>query len=119
MGFGIDFPYRDKRNYVFTRNPELSEDENVKYISHDTVSFVNDIKSDKGGDIWLIGGGEVNSMLLNEKLIDELIVFIIPVVLGDGIPLFCFIPIIAKLELIRSNTYSNGVVEMNYKINNA
>src|SRR5664279_1394932 len=64
LGFGIDFPYGGKANYVFTRNTELKEDENVKYISTDPVSFVKDLKSSTGGDIWLIGGGEVNSLFL-------------------------------------------------------
>ena len=119
LGFGIDFPYRGKENYVFTRNEDLKEDQNVKFISQDPVSFVREIKSGEGGDIWLIGGGELNTQLLNGKLIDKLIIFVIPVVLGEGIPLFGSTSIETKLEMIKSNTYSNGVVEINYKINNA
>ena len=119
LGFGIDFPYYGKENYVFTRNTELTEDENVKFISQDPVSFVSDIKSSQGGDIWLIGGEEVNTLLLNGKLIDELIIFVIPVVLGNGILLFGSTPFETKLEMIKSNAYSNGVIEINYKINNA
>jgi dihydrofolate reductase len=118
LGFGIDFPYRGKTNFVFTRNKELREDENVKYISIDPVSFVRDIKSASGGDIWLIGGGEINSLMLDAGLIDELIIFIIPVILGSGIPLFKGRPDERKLEMVKSRAYSNGVVELNYRINN-
>jgi len=56
---------------------------------------------------------------LNEKLVDELIIFIIPVVLGEGIALFRNIPEKTVLEMVNSNTYSNGVTEINYRINNA
>jgi dihydrofolate reductase len=118
LGFGIDFPYRGKENYVFTRNSELIEDENVTFISHDPATFVNDLKSGEGGDIWLIGGGEVNTLLLNEKLIDEFIIFIIPIVLGEGIPLFGLTPVEGKLSMIMSKTYGNGVVEIKYNVNN-
>jgi dihydrofolate reductase len=119
LGFGIDFPYRGKTNYVFTRNAGLSEDKNVKYISGDPVSFVRDIKSSAGGDIWLIGGAEINTVLLNAGLIDEVIIFIIPLVLGEGIPLFRDVPGETNLEMIKTKTYSNGVVELNYRIYNA
>lgn len=116
LGFGIDFPYSGKANYVLTRNTKLTEDEHVKYISKNMVSYVNDLKSHIGGNIWLIDGGEVNTMFLKEKLIDELIIFIIPIVLGEGIPLFESTSIETKLEMIKSHTYSNGVIGINYKI---
>jgi dihydrofolate reductase len=119
LGFGIDFPYRGKKNFVFTRNTELREDENVKYISIAPVSFVKDLKSSAGDDIWLIGGGQINTLLLNAHLIDELIIFIIPVVLGEGVPLFGNIPDETNPEMIKTKTYSNGVVEINYRIKNA
>jgi len=118
LSFGTEFPYRGKANYVFTRNTDLKEDENVKFVSDAPVSFVKIIKSAEGGDIWLIGGGEVNTLLLNERLIDEMIIFVIPVVLGDGIPLFGNTPELTKLQMIKSNTYGNGVVEINYKVSN-
>ncbi len=117
LSWGIEFPYSGKNNYVFTRNPELREDENVKYVSGNVVSFVKDIKSKTGGDIWLIGGGEINTILLNAGLIDEMIIFVIPVVLGEGIPLFRDSPHEAKAELIKTRSHGNRVVEINYRIN--
>lgn len=59
LGFGIDFPYRGKTNYVFTRNTALKEDENVKFISHEPISIVKEIKSGKGRDI------EINYKVIN------------------------------------------------------
>ena len=77
QGWGLDFPYRDKANFIFTRNRKLNEDGYVKYISQKHIQFVKRLKADTGKDIWLIGGGEINTILLNERLIDELIIFII------------------------------------------
>lgn len=73
----------------------------------------------KGGDIWLIGVGKINTLLLNAGLIDELILFIIPVLFGEAIPLFREIHSMAKLNVSKTKTYSNGVVEINYTFNHA
>ncbi len=119
LGFGTDFPYRSKVNYVFTRNTKLTEDGNVKYVTGDPGSFVKEIKSVKGRDIWLIGGSEINTLLLNAGLIDQLILFIIPVVLGEGIPLFKEFSETRRLKMKETRTYSNGVVEINYIFDHA
>ena len=55
-------------------------------------------------------------MLWNAGLIDELIVFVMPIVLTEGIELFEGLPKESQLKLIDSKTYSNGVVEMRYKV---
>jgi len=70
----------------------------------------------KGKDIWLIGGGQINTMLWNEKLIDEMFVFIMPIILADGIELFENSPMEKHLELFKSKTHSNGVIELRYTL---
>lgn len=117
--FESGFPYKSKRNYVFTRNTELKADENVTYISRDHLSFIQTLKKDNGKDIWLIGGGKINSFFLTNKLLDELILFIIPVLLGDGIPLFEKTDFFSKVQLTGTKTYNNGVIELKYNFNNA
>ena len=57
-------------------------------------------------------------MLLNENLIDELIVHIMPIILPDGIELFELIPKETFLKLINSKSYPTGVVELVYQIEN-
>jgi dihydrofolate reductase len=51
---------------------------------------------------------------LNENLIDEIIIFIMPIVLAEGIMLFVILLKDIKLDLITSKTYESGVVELNY-----
>jgi dihydrofolate reductase len=46
------------------------------------------LKQNEGKDIWLVGGGQINQLFLNANLIDEMIISIQPVVLGEGLPLF-------------------------------
>ena len=119
LSFESEFPYKGKRNYVFTRNSELKADEHVSYLSQDHLQFVRTLKKESGNDIWLIGGGKVNTFFLTNQLIDELILFIIPVLLGNGIPLFENTNFLTTLQLVNTKTYNNGVIELKYNFNNA
>ncbi len=100
MSWGIDFPYADKKNYVFTTKQGLKNTDNTSFISENHVDFVYNLKDETGLDIWLLGGGQPNTMFLNEKLIDEIYVYIMPIVFSGGINLFEAIPIETKLKLI-------------------
>jgi dihydrofolate reductase len=113
LTFG-DYPYKDKKSYVFTRNNEYSKDENTEFV-HDVDKLVKGILSDSGTNIWLIGGTEIISAFVNLDFVDEMIISIIPVVLGKGIPLFQNIGKEVKLELIKTTDY-DALVELHYKI---
>lgn len=114
LGFDMPFPYSDKTNFVFTRNQSLTEDENVTFVNDNIIDFVKKLKSKKGKSIWLIGGGQVNSILLNANLIDEMIVSYMPIVLGDGIPLFSSNTQLKPFRLLKSETFSTGVISLTY-----
>ncbi len=72
------------------------------------------MKNQEGKDIWLIGGGQINTILLNERLLDEIQVFIMPIIISNGIELFENSPIETALKLIETKSYSSGVVELKY-----
>lgn len=116
MSWGISFPYADKKNYVFTKKSLVRNTQYVEFINNNHADFVRKLKQQKGGDIWLIGGGKLNTLFLNEKLVDEIRVFVMPVVLPDGIELFELIPKETKLKLIDSITYATGAVELKYEL---
>lgn len=116
IGWGIDFPYAGKKNYVLTRKKGLQATEFVDFISEDHIDFVTGIKKQEGKDIWLIGGGQVNTMMLNAGLIDEIQLFVMPIIISDGIELFATSPKETQLELIESKSYPTGAIEMRYKV---
>jgi len=109
------FPYPDKTNYVFTRDSTQTDTAFVKFISGDITRFVEGLKKQDGTDIWLVGGGQLNGALLQADLIDEMIIHVIPVVLGDGLPLFGGIPMEKVFRLTGSKTYSSSVLELHYE----
>lgn len=87
LGFG-DWPYATKQSFVFTHDLEAKSQEDITFIHHDITGCVRRLKEGSGKDIWLVGGAEINTILLEAGLIDELWIFQMPVLLGAGIPLF-------------------------------
>jgi len=110
-----DFPYKGLKNYVFTRNPDRPAAQYVEFVPEAPASFVASLKQQKGNDIFLVGGGQMNALLLEAGLIDEMQLFIHPIVLGNGIPLFQPIPKAVSWAFVHSKSYDNGLVELLYR----
>ncbi len=109
-----DFPYKGKKCYVFSRTKK-DDDEHVKFICEDIVQFSKDLKNKNGKSIWLVGGGNLLNTFIKEKLIDELIVTITPVLLGKGIPLFRNNSFQTPLSLKGIKRF-NQFVELHYEV---
>lgn len=115
LGFG-KWPYGDKKVYVFTRQKKpLKREENVEFISGNIEEFVRNLKKEAEQDLWLVGGSQLIKEFLKENLIQDFIIFIVPVVLGSGIPLFDHIG--KEIRLVAGNLekYENGLVKIEYK----
>lgn len=116
IDWGIDFPYKDKTNYVLTRNKYCKKADFVEFITENHIEFIRQLKLQAGKDIWLIGGGKVNSMLLDAGLIDEIHLFIMPVVLPGGIDLFESNHNLQLFKTIETKHYSSGVIKCLYSL---
>ena len=109
-----EFPYVNKDCYVFTRSV-VEDTENVKFVSGNLPALIDELKSQEGKNIWLVGGGELLQTFLEEKLVDELIVTVAPAVLGKGIPLFREGDYQLNLSLKSVRTF-NQFVELQYEV---
>ena len=116
-----EYPYKGKKVYVFTRRTEEKKNDNdthdVEFIDEDIPLFARHLiqqSSAKKKDIWLLGGGEIVSILLNAGLIDEIILSIHPIILGKGIPLFNNIKKQMKLQLQEFIPFESGLVQLCY-----
>lgn len=114
--FDIPFPYPDKINYVFSRSKH-PDTEHVRFVQQNVAAFTTQLKQQPGQQIWLIGGGQLNTLLLNAGLIDEIILTLLPTLLGGGIPLLAQGAQEQQLQLLGSKCYSNGFVQIRYSIN--
>jgi dihydrofolate reductase len=114
LTFG-DFPYLDKHNYVFTHRTENTDSEHVTFVTKDAVGFIRELKTQAGKDIWLIGGGGLIQTCLQDHLVDELRLFVHPVLLGDGLPLLPPPAESVNLEMLDQRVYANGLLELHYR----
>lgn len=89
--------------------------EKTTVISDNLTDNINKIKSQEGKDIMIFGSPRASHSLMNEGLIDEFWIFVNPVLLGQGIPLFKDITEITKLKFVESKTFSCGVIGLHYE----
>ncbi|MCA0447923.1 MAG: dihydrofolate reductase family protein [Bacteroidetes bacterium] len=107
------FPHVDKETYVITRTPKPSAGK-IQFYSGDLKDLVFGLKNKPGRLIFCDGGAELVTELLKLDLIDELIISVIPVLLGDGISLFNPGRPERKLKLLSSKAYESGLVQVHY-----
>lgn len=109
----MPFPYTTLKNFVFSSTRSEAHD-HVEFIDSPVAAFVKDLKKTEEQDIWLIGGGQVISELLEHKLVDSIILTIVPEFLGDGIPLWSANRSAQQFQLRDCDHYSNGFVQLHY-----
>jgi dihydrofolate reductase len=116
LSFDVPYPYTGKTSYVFTRSAEVEKDEHSTFVSEDISSFIERIQKSPGKDIWLNGGGQLVTAFMDAGLIDEIVLTIIPIVLGEGIPLLDKLDRRVGLKLIEAKSYDSGFVQLHYEV---
>jgi len=114
LGFG-DWPYAGKQSYVFSQRPLKTPHENIAILSSSPNDALQHIHKQGYNKIWLVGGGLLTSSLLQDKLVDEFIISMIPILLGEGIPLFSASRPEEKLTLVNSKQYPSGLLQVHYR----
>jgi len=103
------------RSYVFSRTMRQSP-EGAQLVSGDAVEFVRDLKSRPGGDIIVMGGGELGTTLIEGGVVDEIGLNVHPLLLGEGTPLFRPMNRRVELELIDARPIAMGCVLLRYRV---
>lgn len=85
----------------------------MKFVNEDIVHFTNNLKIKSGKNIWVVGGGDLLHTFFKEKLVDEIILTIVPVIIGDGIPLLKAGDYQLDLTLKGTRTF-NQFLELHY-----
>ncbi len=100
--------------YIITRTERPQIGRTIFYTGNLT-ELVKRLKSEKGKNIYCDGGAEVINELLKHDLVDELIISVVPVLLGDGIRLFKDGRPEQVLEFIEAKTFDTGLVQLQYR----
>ena len=109
-----EFPHAEKDTYVITKKPRTNNGKTIFYHGK-LPALVQKLKSEVGKNIYCDGGAEIVNELLKNKLIDELIISIIPVLLGNGKRLFADGRQEQTLKLLQVETFETGLTKLHYK----
>lgn len=111
---GITNPYAPLRQYVVSRTMQGNPDPAVQLHQGEPLELVRRLKEEDGKDIWLCGGSKLAASLFTE--IDEVILKINPLLIGEGMPLFDGSIGVRAATLIEHKVYPNGFVLARYTL---
>ena len=103
------------KTYVFSRSKPPGERDGVVFTNKSPATIISQLRKRPGKDIWLMGGGELARDFLKADLVDELYIGMVPVLLGEGIPLFPSGFPQRDFTLTENKTYSKGLISLKYK----
>ncbi len=114
----LGWPYGDVPVIVLTNRNLTTDRENVEFYSGDLQELVNVRLKPNHRNIWMVGGAMLTKEFMRLKLADDIVISIIPVVLGDGKLFFDHIGQEQALHLKDVTAYKDGMVELSYEIKN-
>jgi dihydrofolate reductase len=109
-----EFPHADKNSYIITRTPRPGKDK-LSFYTGDLKKLVLRLKNEQGKNIFIDGGAEIVNELLKQKLIDEFIISVIPILIGNGTRLFKDGRPRQTLKLVGVRQFDTGLLQVHYK----
>ncbi|GER86326.1 hypothetical protein KDW_04880 [Dictyobacter vulcani] len=100
---------------AFSRTLTHADWKNTRIVQDQVVEEVNALKRQSGGDIMIFGSPGLTHSFMQLDLIDDYWLFLNPIVLGGGIPLFQDMAAWTKLKLAETKAFQNGVVGLHYQ----
>jgi dihydrofolate reductase len=108
---------RHDRHYVFSRRPSpASMPAGVEFVSQSIGAFAERLRDQPGKNIWLMGGGELIASFLDADAIDEFMITVVPIFIGEGIPLIAPRHRAVPLTLRSVKAFPDGVVQVHYDL---
>jgi dihydrofolate reductase len=112
---GGSLPRSNMLMYVFSKTKPPGERDGVIFVNETPASFIRRLRERPGKDIWLMGGGELARAFLSADLVDRIRLGVVPVLLGEGIPLFPSGFPQRDFTLLENKTYSKGLIGLTYE----
>jgi dihydrofolate reductase len=108
--------YNKAHKLVLSKTMQGASLANTTIISDNLSSEINKIKQGAGSEILLFGSPTATHALIQQNLIDGYWLFVNPIIIGQGIPLFTGIKDKTKLKLLTTQQFTSGVTELNYTV---
>jgi len=107
----------DDVHYIFSRGaPPASVPVRVEFVTESIRVFAERLREQGGKNIWLMGGGEIIGSFLDEQAIDEFIITVVPIFIGEGISLIAPRHREVPLRLLSSQQFRDGAVQLHYDV---
>ena len=113
------WPYRGRKAVVFARGDLVVATPDTVATARSPEDVVAELRAREGGNLWLVGGGQLARTFLDAELIDDLIVSIHPLLLGSGTPLFPAGMRRTALTLCGERRSPSGLVQLAYRVDRA
>jgi dihydrofolate reductase len=113
-----EWPYKGKPYWVLSsRDLPVPKGEDVRIVNAKVADLYDQMITAAGErNLWIVGGGNVASQFADEGLLDEVLVTVVPVVLGAGKPLFDHRLPGGPMQLMGTRAFDTGMVELRYEI---
>jgi dihydrofolate reductase len=114
-GKGVSYG-KQMKNYVFSHHPPRKHPPDVEFVREPLRKFIRRLRQSAGKNVWLMGGGGLWGSLLDAGEIDEFVIHVIPVFIGEGIPLLSPRRRTVALRLLSAKRFPDGVVRNHYAV---
>ncbi|WP_045115036.1 dihydrofolate reductase family protein [Microscilla marina] len=108
--------YPGLHHVIVSGTLQFDSNQQVQLVNDQAVEYITHLKKQTGKSIWLCGGGHLAGLLAQHQLIDEVILKVNPIVLGQGIPLFAGLSSPLTLQTAQHKQYKNGVLLLKYEV---
>ncbi|MGO4291188.1 dihydrofolate reductase family protein [Chitinophaga sp. RAB17] len=107
--------YNQVEKLVISKTLEGQKKDKTTIIGHDINKQVSELKNKAGKEIIIFGSPSATQTLMADNLVDEFWLFVNPILLGEGIPLFKNIKTPVSLKLLKTTAFASGVVCLHYE----
>jgi dihydrofolate reductase len=116
LSFGASYKKGDPtKTFVYSRTHKEGVEGGLTYTRQGPAALVAKIREKPGKNIWLMGGGEIAREFLQADAVDGLYLGIVPVLLGEGLPLFPAGFPQRNFTLVKNETFSQGLIAVTYE----
>jgi dihydrofolate reductase len=116
QAMGGTAPFGRKTNYVFSHSAPAEPPADAEFVTEPIDAFARRLRATPGTNIWMMGGAGIIGSFLDAGEIDEFMIHVMPVMIGEGIPLIAPRRRTLELKLISTRAYTDGVVLHHYAV---
>lgn len=111
------WPYHRQRVIVVTSRA-VSAPRGTLEVRHDVDALIAELRELDDGDVWMLGGGQLQMAFMERGALDEIEIYVMPDLLGGGSPLFPATGFRTRPTLVSAKALDQGCVRLHYRLRN-